>query len=101
MAGPQNGASAVVKRTELKGSRRRAQQVSVSHTGACTRTCLVSRPTSDKDDKGEDNMTPELTCRGAIRNLVTSLFTGMEIILGEEEFCKRCPKMVMGKGRGE
>ena len=96
MAGPQNGASAVVKRTELKGSRR-AQQVSVSHTGACTRTCLVSRPTSDKDDKGEDNMTPELTCRGAIGNLVTSLFMGMEIILGEEEFCKRCLKMVKGR----
>ena len=93
MAGPQNGASAVVKRTELKGSRRRrrAQQVSVLLTGACT------HPTSDKDDKGQDNMTPELTCRGAIRNLVASLFMGTEIIFGEVKFCKRCLKMVKGR----
>ena len=94
MAGPQNGASAVVKRTELKGSRRRAQQVSVSHTGACTRSrSHVSRFSPDKDDKGEDNMTPELTCRGAIRNLIMR----MEIILGEVKFCKRCLKMVKGR----
>ena len=42
-------------------------------------------------------MTPELTCRGAIRNLVASLFMGMDIIFGEVKFCKRRLNMVKGR----